>query len=177
MNSVSIHKVHELEKAGAPLFDELQKTLEQIRQRAFDLFQQRGAIPGSDLDDWFRAEREVLWAPRSELTESAHDYILRIAAPGLEGGDVKVTATPQTIVVRGKAVHKHNGSDRSIWFCEFGEKLFRRFDVPDRIDLDRVTATLDKGILRIVAAKDSKHEERRDRPVSVQAQGGAAAHT
>lgn len=177
MNSVSIHKVQDVVKAGAPLFDEIQKTLDQVRQRAFDLFQQRGAIPGSDLDDWFRAERELFWAPTSELTESAHDYVLRIAVPGLEVGEVKVTATPHTIVVRGKAVHRHDSSDRSLWFCEFGEKLFRRFDVPDRIDLDKVTATLDKGILRIVAAKDAKHEERRDRPVCVQAQGGAAAHS
>jgi hypothetical protein len=32
----------------------------QIRQRAYELYQERGCRPGQENDDWFRAEREVL---------------------------------------------------------------------------------------------------------------------
>lgn len=32
----------------------------QIRQRAYELYEQRGCAPGQETDDWFRAEREVL---------------------------------------------------------------------------------------------------------------------
>lgn len=32
----------------------------QIRQRAYELYQERGCTPGQENDDWFRAEREVL---------------------------------------------------------------------------------------------------------------------
>jgi hypothetical protein len=31
----------------------------QIRQRAFELFQERGSEPGHENEDWFRAEQEV----------------------------------------------------------------------------------------------------------------------
>ena len=31
-----------------------------IRQRAYELYEQRGYTPGSDQEDWLRAEREVL---------------------------------------------------------------------------------------------------------------------
>lgn len=31
-----------------------------IRERAYELYQQRGGRDGSDMEDWIRAEREVL---------------------------------------------------------------------------------------------------------------------
>jgi hypothetical protein len=32
----------------------------QVRQRAYELYEQRGCTPGQEIEDWFRAEREVL---------------------------------------------------------------------------------------------------------------------
>ncbi|MGA8150690.1 MAG: DUF2934 domain-containing protein [Terriglobales bacterium] len=32
----------------------------QIRQRAYELYQERGCAPGQENEDWFRAEHEVL---------------------------------------------------------------------------------------------------------------------
>ena len=39
--------------------DESVSVEEQIARRAHELWHQRGREPGSDLSDWFRAEREV----------------------------------------------------------------------------------------------------------------------
>jgi ABC-type tungstate transport system permease subunit len=33
---------------------------DRIRERAFEIFEKRGSKPGHDLQDWFRAERQVL---------------------------------------------------------------------------------------------------------------------
>ena len=38
---------------------------EAIAERAYELFLERGAEPGHDLDDWLRAERELLDAARA----------------------------------------------------------------------------------------------------------------
>ena len=36
-----------------------------IARRAYELYEQRGREPGADVDDWLRAEHEVLeWRPR-----------------------------------------------------------------------------------------------------------------
>jgi len=32
----------------------------EIRQRAYELYEERGRMPGQETEDWFRAEREVL---------------------------------------------------------------------------------------------------------------------
>ena len=34
----------------------------QIHQRAYELYSDRGREPGRDLEDWFRAEKEVMSA-------------------------------------------------------------------------------------------------------------------
>jgi hypothetical protein len=41
----------------------------QIRQRAYELYEERGCTPGQETADWFRAEREVL--ARSSHQQSA----------------------------------------------------------------------------------------------------------
>jgi hypothetical protein len=32
----------------------------QIRERAYQLYQERGSAPGHETEDWFKAEREIL---------------------------------------------------------------------------------------------------------------------
>ena len=39
---------------------------ERIRQRAFELYEQRGRVNGFALDDWLRAEADIRGAPRSD---------------------------------------------------------------------------------------------------------------
>jgi hypothetical protein len=50
---------------GAPVEDQLSQdsqptSQESIRQRAHEIYLQRGGQDGSELDDWLQAEREVL---------------------------------------------------------------------------------------------------------------------
>jgi len=45
-----------------PVFQQLNALFDEIRRRAFSFFEERGAAPGRDLDDWLAAEREILWS-------------------------------------------------------------------------------------------------------------------
>lgn len=49
--------------------------------------------------------------------------------------------------------HRHEAAVGEVCLCEVAEKFFRRFDLPEQIDVDNVSAKLDKGILQIVALK------------------------
>ena len=50
--------------------------------------------------------------------------------------------------------HRHEKDEGNVHFCEFAEKqFFRRFALPKAINVDKVTALVEKGILRITAAK------------------------
>jgi hypothetical protein len=44
---------------------------ESIRRRAYELYEQRGRIDGSVLDDWLEAEREILGAQKQQKVKAA----------------------------------------------------------------------------------------------------------
>jgi len=74
--------------------------------------------------------------------------------PGLEPDDVHVTALPHTLIVKASSAHRHDNDEGDVRFCEFDQKtLFRRFDLPEPINVDNVTAKLEKGMLRLTALK------------------------
>jgi len=43
----------------------------QIRQRAYEIYEERGCTPGQEGEDWLRAEREVLGRLRQPHTATA----------------------------------------------------------------------------------------------------------
>jgi len=168
MNGIWVEKIFEPERATSSLLAEMESTAAAIRQRAFDYYQRRGGASGNDLDDWLRAERELIWTPRAEMTENDENVTLRVDAAGLDARNLRVKATPNAILIRADAGHHHDESDGKVCFCDFGEKLFRQFELPKPIDVDRVAATLDKGILQIVAKKQTARQSR-NIPVTVTA--------
>lgn len=152
MSKVAIQKYRDMEAVPRSLFEEMADLTEAIRQRAFSLFQSRKGENGSDLDDWLRAEREV--TPTSELVEGDDEIRARIALPGFDPAEIDVKAMPDALIVKAETTHTHRSDEGNLRFCEFSAKnIFRRIDMPAPIDVDKVTASLDKGILQVTAAK------------------------
>ncbi len=154
MANVAIERCRESEVLPETLRQEMNAIADEIRQRAFGMFERRGGTMGMDLDDWLQAEREVVWSPASELVENKYGLHARLALPGFDAKDLEVTATPDALIVQAQSTHTHEGTEGDVCFCEFSQKkLFRRLDLPSEIDVEKVTASLDKGILAIDAPK------------------------
>ncbi len=165
MHSVSINKVQTAHAAIVSLISELDKNMEAVRWRAYKYFLERGGVDGKDLDDWLRAEREIIWTPGAEITRDDNTITLRVHAPGLEPESVQVTAAPESIFVQSEAAHHHEAG-AEVCLCEFAEKLYRRFDLPEKIDVKSVSAKLDKGILEIIAVKAQAAKNRQQAPAA-----------
>ncbi len=160
MANVAVEKCRESGTLSETLSQRMNAITDEIRQRAFDLFEGRGRTIGMDLGDWLQAEREVVWSPASELVEKKDDFCARLALPGFDAKDLEVTATPNALIIRAESTHTHEGKEGDVCWCEFsGKKLFRRLDLPSEIDVDKVTASLDKGILEIDAPKALSKEQ------------------
>jgi HSP20 family protein len=135
------------------LVHKLESLAERVRDRAYDIFH-RHKKHGRAIDDWLQAERDLIFAPPSELIEKNGDFEIRVAAPGFAADQAVVTALPDAVIVSAESSHRHEEKDANVHFCEFGTKtLYRRIDLPAAIDTDRVTASLDDGILHITAHK------------------------
>lgn len=159
MASVAVQKIKDKLAKPRPLFQEIEKQLEEVRRRAFELFENRGRELGHALEDWLKAEREVLGSPAAELTEVNSKYKVAMTLPGYEPKDVQVTATPSEIVVHAKAERKKEAAEEKCLWTEFRtSSVYRRFEFPEAIDLEKTTATLDKGMLHVTAPKMPKGE-------------------
>ena len=112
----------------------------------------------------------MLWPPLAELSETDQEYQVRVAAPGLEAKDIRVTAAPQWIMVQGEASQKREGENGGIRFSEFsGRRLYRRFDLPTPVDVEAIAVKLEKGILTIRAGKAGQAEKEKKRKKKVAA--------
>lgn len=154
MPSVSIQKVRRSEAATAGVKEAVYDLFEQVRRRAYELFEGRGYAAGWELEDWLRAERELVWSPLSEVVETDQEIRLRVAAPGIEAPDLQVTVTPEWVLVQGETSQKREKQEGAVHLSELrGRKLYRRLELPAPIDVEATTAKLEKGVLEIRAAK------------------------
>jgi HSP20 family protein len=172
MSNVAVEKVSENGNDFRSLIEETTALAERIRDRAFQIFQSRGRADGFSLDDWFKAERDLMLVPEADLVEKDGAHHLSVSVPGFDEKDLRITALPEALIIRADSrhehsKHEHSKEDGNLHFCDFSEKsLFRRFDLPARIDSDKVTARLDKGVLRIDAPTAVKAASK---PVAVSA--------
>jgi len=151
MNKLSVRYLAPDDPDAASLLESLNKIQEAIRQRAFGMFEERGATQGSEREDWLRAESELVWLPSAETMEDDKEFRLHLIVPGLEAKDLQITAMPDAVVVQAKPRSKETNA---VPFRELRDrKLFRRFHFDEAIDPARTEASLNKGILEIVASK------------------------
>ena len=161
MANVAVQKVENKSVKPLPLFHEIEKQFEEVRRRAFELFERRGREIGHTLEDWLKAEHEVMGWSAAELTEADSRYDVAMTLPGYEPKDVQVTATPSEIIVHAKVEEKKKGEAEKCLWTEFqSNDVYRRFELPEAIDVERTRASLDKGMLHITAAKMQKSEPR-----------------
>jgi HSP20 family molecular chaperone IbpA len=157
MANIAVEKVKGNEQPSTS-HDKPKTLSDRIRERAYEIFQSRGT-DGREMDDWLQAEHDLIFAPESELLEKDGRYEIRVAAPGFKATETNVKATPNAVIVSAESNHRHEENSADVHFCEFGSRtLFRRLDLPEPINVDRVTANLDDGMLRITAQKsESQH--------------------
>ena len=151
MSKVPVKKAETEDKGKLPVFAELAQRFAGIRQRAFELFQKRGAAEGHELDDWLEAEREILGLPAAEVKDAGAAYEVEVKLPGFEAKEVDVIATADELVVHAKAEHEKTEKDKVIR-TEYSE-VYRNVPLPGAAEIAKVTAKLDKGVLRIKAPK------------------------
>ncbi len=165
MPSVAVQKISGNEKS-LPIFDEIANKFHQVRERAFALFESRGRQVGASIEDWLKAEREILGSPSAELAEKDGGYELQVALPGFDAKDVEVTATPTEIIVHASfRQEKKSEKDRVLWTEFTSNDVFRQVQISKPIEAAKATATLDNGVLRVAA------------PIAVRAEEKAAAAT
>jgi HSP20 family molecular chaperone IbpA len=162
VSAIKVRNYPETKGEALPLLDEIEQIHAAIRRKAHELFEHRQPSLESDLDNWLAAERQVLCVPASELSDDGKRYLLRAALPGMKPEQIQVTALPDMLILEGEAHNTTRKQTDGVVFSEFNqEKVLRRFDLSDKIDVEKVEAHLRNGILEVTATKASGKTRKR----------------
>ncbi len=139
---------------GDPLFERLQEINNVIASRAHELFMSRGCCPGYELEDWLRAESEILHPIPLDVTDTETELIVRAEVPGFTEKGLEVRVAPRCLLIIGERREpSEQKTGRTIYSERHANQIFRVLDLPARIDPDGVKATLSDGILEVTLSK------------------------
>jgi HSP20 family protein len=106
------------------------------------------------------------WLPSVDVSETKEDLVIRAELPGMHADDLDVNISGDLLTIKGekkgeeeqKDKHRH-GVERYYGFSH------RSFRLPVNVQSDKVEATFDKGVLKIMLPKT---EEPKKREIKIQ---------
>ncbi|MGA2077704.1 MAG: Hsp20 family protein [Terriglobia bacterium] len=142
---------------GSDLFERVRELSNAVAHRAFELFNGRGRTDGHDLEDWSRAESELLHPVHVDLAESADAFTVHAEVPGFSAKELEVGVEPHRLTISGKrASSKERTGTKMIYKEQCSTQIYRAIDLPAEVDASKVTATLKNGVLELSMPKAAK---------------------
>ena len=137
-------------QTGGDLLTQFDRIYDSIARRAFELFERNGRWFSSDLDDWFRAESELLHPLPLELKETDGDFTVRAEVPGFAQKDLEISLEPRSLKIAGKRETKEQEKKGKTIRSELcADQILRTIDLPADVDTSKATASLKNGVLTI----------------------------
>jgi HSP20 family protein len=134
--------------------ERLNKLSEQISRRAYEIFENNGKVFGHDLEDWFKAESEILPPLQLRIMEKEDSLTIEAETPGFSAKDLEVSLEPWRLTISGKKETKEEQKEGQTTYQErFSNELLRVIDLPSEIDSTSATATLKNGHLEMKLPK------------------------
>jgi HSP20 family protein len=97
------------------------------------------------------------FAPPVDVYEDEHNITLKIEVPGIEEKDIDVRIENNTLTVHGERKFEKEEKEENFRRVERQYGSFTRsFTLPTTVDAEKVSATYDKGILKISLAKKAE---------------------
>jgi HSP20 family protein len=125
-----------------------------VAHRAYEYFEARGREFGHDLEDWFRAESELMRRVPVEIKEADSQITVRAEVPGFAANEINVSVEPQRLVISGKSEETTEEKKEQTLLSEFrSNQFYRELRLPAEVDPSKTTAVLKDGVLELVFAK------------------------
>jgi len=93
------------------------------------------------------------WAPPVDIYETAQEWVLTAEVPGLEQDQISVRVVDNVLLLRGEREAQAESKVTYFRMERPTGRFERRFEMPDWIDRDKVTARIEEGILTVTLPK------------------------
>ena len=103
------------------------------------------------------------WAhgyPRVNTSEDDSNYKVDVYYPGMKKEDFKVSVENKVLSIRSSFSDKKEENSEKYHFREFSKREFcRNFSLPDEVIKNKIAASYEDGVLKIVIPKDKVKEK------------------
>jgi HSP20 family protein len=110
-----------------------------------------------------------------DVRETDTDYVIEAALAGFEPEELQVTALENTVTIQAtrKGEQKTERTGKYVRQERYEGEVSRTIGLPGPIDLDKVTATYEQGVLTLHVPKT---EAAKVKPIKVQSKESTAVH-
>ena len=105
--------------------------------------------------------RQAVWAPRTDLVETADSYRLHLDVPGLSKNDLNINYKDNQLTVSGERTsdRTEEGDEYVRVERSFGQ-FYRAFTLPRTVSAEDISASYENGVLTINVPKSEKEKSR-----------------
>jgi HSP20 family protein len=107
--------------------------------------------------------------PGVNVYEGKDNYEIEVAAPGLEKKDFHIDVKDSVLTISSeKKEEKEKKEGNKVVFSEFNYTSFSRsFQLPDGIDINKISASHQNGILKVTLPKREEYIEKAPRMIEI----------
>ena len=139
------------------LLTRMNELSEEIARRAYEIFEGNGRRFGHDLEDWFKAESEILPPFDLLIKEESDSLTVDANVAGFRAKELAVSLEPWRLTISGEKETKEDKKARKTTYQEqHSDQLLRIIDLPAEVDTAKAAATLKNEVLEVSIPKASK---------------------
>jgi HSP20 family protein len=147
------------------LVDRMDSIFNDIAHRAYQIFEGNGRQNGHDVEDWFKAERELLAPVNVELNETDKAIEIKAEVPGFNEKELEISVEPTKLTITGKhEASREEKKGETVYSETMACDLLRVVALPSEVDTAKVTATVKNGLLNITMPKAAKAQTTQVQP-------------
>lgn len=110
-------------------------------------------------NEWFHDgfSGKAMTLPRVNISEDKTGYNLSVAAPGLLKKDFKIDVNGNMLTISAQKEESKEDKEQTYTRKEYNYSSFSRsFTLPEEVQMDKISATYDGGILKLNLPKTEK---------------------
>jgi len=101
------------------------------------------------------------WTPPCDIIETKDAVVLHAEIPGVSESSIDVQVEGGVLTLKGEKQFEQESSERNYHRIERAYGRFvRTFTLPRSVDPDKITATIERGVLQLVMPKRSETQPR-----------------
>jgi len=102
------------------------------------------------------------WTPRVDLSETESEFVIALDLPGLKKDDVTINFESDMLTISGERREETSREDVNYYRTErFYGRFSRSFTFPKAVEIDKITAGFEDGVLTVRVPKAAESKPRK----------------